>query len=163
MHALSPYITPVGKKRLETELDELWYRVRPEVVKALSAAAAEGDRSENAEYIYRKKQLREIDRRIRYLTKRCEEIVVVDRLPEDLSRVFFGASVAVENIDSGEQQVFRIVGIDEIDLERGFISVSSPVALALLRHKVGEEVVVNVPDGRREYVIAAIAYESLDP
>ncbi len=158
----SPYITAAGHRRLQDELKALWSR-RREVVKALTAAAAEGDRSENAEYIYRKKQLREIDGRIRYLQKRLDVVEVVNAQPSDPSRVFFGALVSLEQED-GEQVTYRIVGADEIDADRGWISVDSPVARALLGKNLDDEVSVPVPGGQRRLFIVDIAYSStVDP
>ena len=140
----SPYITPEGARRLDSELKELWRRTRPEVVRALGAAAAEGDRSENAEYIYRKKQLGEIDRRIRYLSKRLDEVKVIDRVPGDTDRVRFGAWVTVR--DSAGEKRYRIVGADETSAADGWISVDSPVARALLGKCAGEKVAVKLPE-----------------
>ncbi len=155
----APYITPEGREKLETELRYLSDTLRPEVTKALSEAAAEGDRSENAEYIYRKKQLREIDRRIRYLVKRLEVVKAVDRKPDDQSRVFFGAWVELENIESGEVERYRLVGADELDVENGWISIDSPMAKALLKKQEGEEVLVRRPKGETEFEIARVQYE----
>ena len=123
-------ITRAGHARLKAELDELWRVKRPEVVKALAAAAAEGDRSENAEYTYRKKQLGEIDRRVRYLSKRLEALRVVGEAPSDRGAAFFGATVEVENVVSGDTQRYRIVGPDETDAKRGHISIDSPLAMS---------------------------------
>ena len=153
----SPYITPSGYAMMETEAQELWVR-RREVVKHLTAAAAEGDRSENAEYIYRKKQLREMDRRIRYLQKRLPELEVVHRpagAPAD--KVYFGASIDLED-ESGESTQYRIVGSDEFEPKKGWISIDSPMAKALLRHGIDDEVVVKTPSGDRAYWIVAIDY-----
>ncbi|MEE4380677.1 MAG: transcription elongation factor GreB [Pseudomonadales bacterium] len=155
----SPYVTPAGAAALQAELRHLWKEKRPEVTRRVSEAAALGDRSENAEYIYGKKQLREIDRRIRYLTKRLDEVVVVDRLPADPSRVFFGAWVEVEDED-GETRRWRIVGADEFDPGRAWISIDSPAARALVGKRVGEEVVVRGPEGDRHLWITEIDYES---
>jgi len=130
-----------------TELRYLSESLRPEVTKALAEAAAEGDRSENAEYQYRKKQLREIDRRIRYLVKRLEVVKAVDQKPTDQSRVFFGAWVELEDMDSGQLECYRLVGADEIDIDRGWISVDSPMAKALLKKQEGDEVIVSRPKG----------------
>lgn len=151
-------ITPQGHARLKTELDELWRVRRPEVVRALAAAAAEGDRSENAEYTYRKKQLGEIDRRVRYLSKRLEALRVVDTVPSDPDAVFFGAEVALEDVDSGECVRYRIVGPDETDAGRGWISIDSPLARALLKKRVDDELQVDLPGGRRAFVLAEVAY-----
>jgi transcription elongation factor GreB len=154
----SPYITAVGHRRLQDELKEIWSR-RREVVKALTAAAAEGDRSENAEYIYRKKQLREMDRRLRYLQKRLDVVEVVKAQPADPSRVFFGALVTLEQ-DNGDEVTYRIVGADEIDADRGWISVDAPVARALLGKRLDDEVRVPVPGGQRRLFIVDIEYPS---
>lgn len=152
----SAYITPEGFQALDDELTQLW-KTRADVTLALSAAAAEGDRSENAEYIYRKKQLREIDRRIRYLQKRLDELQVVDRHPSDISRVYFGAWVTLED-EEGEELIYRIVGPDEFDLEKGFISMDSPVAKALMKKTMDDEVVVERPSGRVVYSILNVRY-----
>ncbi|MDQ1362903.1 MAG: transcription elongation factor GreB [Pseudomonadota bacterium] len=154
----SCYITPAGKKRLDDELEYLWHKRRPEVVRALSAAAAEGDRSENAEYIYRKKELREIDRRVRYLSKRVEELKVVTDKPSDPARIFFGAWVELES-DDGKVMRYRIVGPDEFDPATGCISMDSPVARALMRKQVDDEVTVQTPGGEMMYTILRISYE----
>ncbi|MDE0279531.1 MAG: transcription elongation factor GreB [Gammaproteobacteria bacterium] len=153
----SPYITPEGFAMLQAEERETW-RKRAEVTRALSAAAAEGDRSENAEYIYRKKQLREIDRRIRYLQKRLPELNVVDRVGNE-DQVFFGARVTLETEDGGEVE-YRIVGPDEIDSDssKGYISVDSPMARALLKKAVDDEVVVDTGGVSRRFFITGIRY-----
>lgn len=152
----SPYITPEGHATLETELDGLWTR-RADVTRHLAAAAAEGDRSENAEYIYRKKELREIDRRIRYLQKRIPDLKVVRDAPADRDRVFFGARVTLADAD-GREVTYRIVGADEFDPERGWISVDSPVARALLGRHLDDEVEVHTPGGVARYEVVEIAY-----
>jgi transcription elongation factor GreB len=139
-------------------LEALW-PARREVVAALSAAAAEGDRSENAEYIYRKKQLREMDRRIRYLQKRLDVVKPISAPPADCGRIFFGAWVQVED-ESGQSSLYRIVGADEIDAELGFISIDSPVARALLGRAVGDEVEISVPEGDRLLSIISIRYST---
>jgi len=151
-------VTPGGHVRLKAELDELWRVRRPEVVRALSAAAAEGDRSENAEYTYRKKQLGEIDRRVRYLSKRLQELRVVDTRPSDPDAVFFGAVVEVEDIESGECATYRIVGPDETDAAKGWISIDSPLARTLLKKRVDDEVEAELPGGRRGFVVLAVDY-----
>jgi transcription elongation factor GreB len=155
--AVSPYITSEGARQLRAELDELWLRERPKVAQAVGEAAALGDRSENAEYIYGKKRLREIDRRIRYLQKRLDEVVIVDREPGDTSRVFFGAWVRIERED-GEVFEYRIVGSDETGFDAGAISVDSPLARALLRRAEGEEVAVVSPQGQQSFVIVSVRY-----
>jgi len=153
----SKYITPEGKKRLTDEFSYLWKEKRPEVTAALAAAAAEGDRSENAEYIYRKKQLREIDSRIHFLKGRLEDVVVVDTVPGDQTRVFFGAWVRLED-ESGERAEYRIVGPDEFDPEQGYISMDAPMARALMKKAEGDEVVVKRPKGDASYTIVAVSY-----
>ncbi len=154
-------ITREGHERLKAELDELWRVRRPEVVVALTAAAAEGDRSENAEYHYRKKQLGEIDRRVRYLSNRLEALRVVDTAPADLEAVFFGATVELENIASGEQSRYRIVGPDETDASRGYISIDSPLARALLKKRIEDEVEASLPGGIRSFAIIGVDYTDL--
>jgi transcription elongation factor GreB len=151
-------VTPEGHARLKAELDELWRVRRPEVVRALAAAAAEGDRSENAEYTYRKKQLGEIDRRVRYLSKRLETLRVVDAAPTDREAVFFGASVDVEDVADGTLARYRIVGPDETDAKLGYISIDSPLARAMLKKRVDDEFEAALPGGIRRYAIVAIAY-----
>ncbi len=153
----SKYITPEGKQRLMDEFTFLWKTKRPEVTAALAAAAAEGDRSENAEYIYRKKQLREIDSRIHFLKGRLEDLVVVDAAPSDPGRVFFGAWVRLEDVE-GNRTEYRIVGPDEFDPERGFISMDSPMAHALMKKTEGDEVVVKRPKGDAVYTVVAVSY-----
>ena len=151
-------ITRAGHDRLKAELDELWRTRRPEVVKALAAAAAEGDRSENAEYTYRKKQLGEIDRRVRYLSKRLEVLRVVDAAPSDPEAVFFGAEVTVENIGNGELAVYRIVGPDETDARLGWISIDSPLARAMLKKRANDEFDAVLPSGTVHYTIIEVRY-----
>ena len=152
----SPYITASGYRRLEQELKGLWER-RAEVTRALSAAAAEGDRSENAEYIYRKKELRGIDARIRYLQKRLPALKVVDRV-SDTTRVYFGACVTLED-ENGRELTYRIVGADELDSDTDHISVDSPLARALLGKGRDEEITLETAQGRRQYVIVAVDYD----
>jgi transcription elongation factor GreB len=152
------YITPAGYRKLVTELDFLRIKKRPEVVSALSDAAAEGDRSENAEYIYRKRQLRQIDGRMRFLGKRLDIVVVVEpREQKRRDHVFFGATVTVED-EVGESRVFTIVGSDEIDSAGGAISWQSPVGRALLGKGIGDTVLVRWDKGQRELTIADISY-----
>ncbi|SIQ58938.1 transcription elongation factor GreB [Marinobacterium stanieri] len=141
----SPYITQEGYNQLTEELKYLWKVKRPEVTQAVKEAAAQGDRSENAEYIYGKKQLREIDRRVRYLSKRLEHIKVVDRAPDDQSRVFFGAWVTLVDEEDQERR-YRIVGADEIDPAKGYISIDAPLSRQLLKKQVGDEVVIERPE-----------------
>ncbi len=153
----SQFITRPGAERLRTELDHLWKVVRPQVTAAVSAAAAQGDRSENAEYTYGKRQLREIDRRVRYLRKRLEGMVIVDRPPSDSSRVFFGAWVRIAD-DQGAARCVRIVGPDEFDMESDFISMDSPLGRALMHKTVDDEVTVELPGGLRTFVVLDVAY-----
>jgi transcription elongation factor GreB len=153
----SPYITPDGYRRLQQELDKLWDR-RATVTQALAAAAAEGDRSENAEYIYRKKELREIDRRIRYLQKRLPDLIVVHDSPADQDRIFFGAWVCLEDND-GQQRQYRIVGPDEFDIKQACISMDSPLARAMLKKTVGDEVIVHTPKGPASYMVVGVSYK----
>ena len=150
-------ITADGHARLKSELDDLWRVRRPEVVRALSDAAAEGDRSENAEYIYRKKQLGEIDRRVRYLTKRLQNLRVVDAPPSDPNAVYFGAWLRVESEDGAEHE-YRIVGPDETDAARGWISIDSPLARAALKAKVDDEFEAELPDGRVRFLVLGVRY-----
>lgn len=157
--ASTALITREGHDRLKAELDELWRLRRPEVVKALAAAAAEGDRSENAEYTYRKKQLGEIDRRVRYLSKRLEALRVVEGAPADPQAVFFGATVEIEDAHSGETTRYRIVGPDETDAKRGWISIDSPLARAMLKKRVDDEFEAMLPGGVRQFFVAAVGYD----
>ena len=153
----SPYITEQGALQLESELKVLWVR-RGDVTQHLAAAAQEGDRSENAEYIYRKKELREIDRRIRYLQKRLPALTIVRQSPDRSDRVFFGAWVTLEDPE-GEQKSYRIVGADEICPEKGWISIDAPLSRALLKRALDEEVAVATPSGTRYWLITEIRYE----
>lgn len=158
----SKYITAEGYKRLNDELKYLWKVKRPEVTQSVKEAAAQGDRSENAEYIYGKKQLREIDRRVRYLSKRLEDMVVVDRAPDPDKQhiVFFGAIVTLLDEEDQEKQ-YRIVGPDEIDAGSDYISMDSPLAKLLLKKQIGDEVCLKKPDGSEVwYEIMAVSYQS---
>ncbi|QQD21670.1 transcription elongation factor GreB [Oceanospirillaceae bacterium ASx5O] len=150
-------ITREGFNRLQQELDELWRVERPEVTRKVAWAASLGDRSENADYQYNKKRLREIDRRVRYLRKALEDHKVVDYSPQQDGRVFFGAWVEVEN-DAGDSLRFRIVGYDEIFGRNDYISIDSPMARALLKAQVDDEVVVNTPAGKAVWYVNAIDY-----
>jgi transcription elongation factor GreB len=152
----SPYITPEGYKALESELKDLWQR-RVEVTRALSAAAAEGDRSENAEYIYRKKELRGIDSRIGYLQRRMPDLKIVSKV-DDISKVFFGAWVTLED-DSEKKCCYRIVGPDELDSERGHISIDSPLARALLGKVCDDEVRLELGANVQNHCILKINYD----
>lgn len=157
----SAYITVRGARELQAELTHLWKVERPEVTAAVSAAAKNGDRSENGDYIYGKKRLREIDRRVRYLAKRLDQLTVVDRLPDDRNKVFFGAWVTVES-EQGEEARYQIVGPDEFDLKQQRISMDSPLAKALLGKRLDDEVWVPTPEGRKLHFITAIDYEAYD-
>ena len=153
----SQFITPAGAERMRAELDELWKVERPRVTQAVSEAAAQGDRSENAEYTYGKRRLREIDRRVRFLRKRLDGMVVVAQAPSDRRRVFFGAWVTLED-ERGEQRRYRIVGPDEFDMAADYISMDAPLARALLRRALDDEIEVQLPGGAQRYVIVAIDY-----
>jgi len=154
------YITPEGRQRLEAELDRLWRVERPKVTHEVAEAAALGDRSENAEYIYGKRRLREIDRRVRWLGKLLEKLSVVSEVPADRERVFFGAWVTVED-EAGASACYRIVGPDETEVGAGRISIESPMARALLGKRVGDEVLVRRPRGDTEVVVTAVRYEAI--
>lgn len=154
----SKFITPQGAARLKHELDHLWRVLRPQVTQAVQEAAAQGDRSENAEYIYGKRQLREIDSRVRFLRQRLEGMVVVNAPPSDPRRVFFGAWVQLED-EAGEEVEYRIVGPDEFDAEAGFISMDSPLGRALLRKGLDDEVKIELPAGAKTYVVVGVRYE----
>jgi len=154
----SAYITPEGEKTLRAELHQLWKVERPQVVSVVHEAAKNGDRSENGDYIYGKRRLREIDSRVRYLGKRLEELKVITQKPDDTNRVFFGANVTVEDDDGNEQQ-FRIVGPDEFDLRQRKLSMDSPMARALLGKRLDDEIAVHSPEGDKSYVIVAIHYQ----
>lgn len=153
----TPLITPQGEARLRAELHELWHVRRPEVTRSVSEAAAQGDRSENAEYTYGKKMLREIDSRVRFLTKRLEKLKVVDTRPSDPDKVYFGAWVTVEDEDGVEAR-YRIVGPDELDLKLNLISIDSPLARALIGKGLDAEVRVQTPTGDKYWYIVAIDY-----
>jgi len=152
----SPYITPEGYQALELELKELWNK-RKEVTLALTAAAAEGDRSENAEYIYRKKELRGIDRRIHYLQKRLPDLNIVSQPPDDQNKIFFSAWVTLEN-EAGEELTYRIVGADELDPKKHHISLDSPLARALLKKTFDDEVTINNKLKKARYTVVGINY-----
>jgi transcription elongation factor GreB len=155
----SPYITPEGAARLREELDRLWRIERPEVVRALADAAAEGDRSENAEYIYRKKQLGGIDRRVRHLRRRLDIVKVVERSPAGTGQVYFGAWVCVED-EAGVVSRFRIVGPDEFDHALGYISMDSPLARAMMRRVPGDEISIESPGGPRTFLLLEVSYST---
>ncbi len=153
----SPHITPAGQAELQRELKFLWKEKRPAVTKKVAEAAAQGDRSENADYIYGKRQLREIDRRIAYLSKRLDNLVVVDRAPPAADKVFFGAWVTVED-SHGERARYRLVGADEFDAAKEYISIDSPMARALLGKRVDDEVTLQLGDKHQLLVIVDVAY-----
>ncbi len=155
----TPYITAEGEKALRDELQFLWKVRRPEVTRAVSEAAALGDRSENAEYIYGKKQLREIDRRVRFLSRRLEEVRVVATPPEDRSRIFFGAWVELES-EEGDILRYRLVGVDEFDLTRGYLSIDAPLARAMLKKTAGDEVVFQAPEGQKRLTVLSVSYQA---
>ncbi len=151
------YITREGAKRLQEELTDLKWKIRAKIVQEVADAAAQGDRSENAEYIYGKKKLREIDRRIHWLTKRLESITVVDPRGDAVEIAYFSAYVDVED-EGGVRTTYRIVGEDEIDLERGHVSWRSPIGRALLRRRAGDSVVLTRPVGQVELTILGVRY-----
>lgn len=153
----SKYITAEGEQSLRAELHQLWKIERPTVADAVHEAAKNGDRSENGDYIYGKRRLREIDSRVRFLNKRLEEVEVVQRVPDDTGKVFFGARVTLED-EAGAEQHWRVVGPDEFDLANGKLSMDSPLARALLGKRLDDEVRVHSPSGERIYYIIAIAY-----
>ena len=152
----SPYITREGYQILEQELKQLWEK-RKEVTAALAAAAAEGDRSENAEYIYRKKELRGIDSRIHFLQKRLPKLTIVNQAPDNPEQVFFSAWVTLET-EEGNEVCYRIVGADELDNAKNYISIDSPLARALLKKSIDDEVVIKTPLKQTTYFIVAIDY-----
>jgi len=153
----SNHITRTGWQTLDDEFKYLWKVKRPEITKAVSFAAAQGDRSENGDYIYNKKLLREIDRRIRFLDKRLDQLIIVDYSQQQEGKVFFGAYVEVEN-ENTEVTHFRIVGTDETDSKKNYISVNSPMAQALIGKQVDDEVVVKTPQGYKTVFINKISY-----
>ena len=157
----SRYITPAGAARLRAELEQLWRHERPQVTAAVSAAAAQGDRSENAEYTYGKRRLREIDRRVRFLRLRLTDMVVVDRPPSDPQRVYFGARITLET-DAGIQLRYRIVGPDELDMGADYISMDAPLGRALLGRRLDDEVQLELAAGAQRYTIVAIEYPLTD-
>ena len=156
--ARSPYITVEGHQKLLREAEWLWKTERPRVTREVGEAAAQGDRSENAEYIYGKKRLREIDRRLGWLSRRLDELTVVTEVPREQNRVFFGVWVTLED-EAGDEITYRIVGPDESDAERGYISIDSPVGLALLRREQGDEVTVRRPRGEAVFYLAKVWFE----
>jgi transcription elongation factor GreB len=156
----STYITPEGEQTLREELHQLWKIERPVVTNVVHEAAKNGDRSENGDYIYGKRRLREIDSRVRFLNKRLDELEVVQRAPDDTSKIFFGAWVTLEDED-GQEQRWRIVGPDEFNLGAGKLSMDSPMARALLGKTLDDEIVVQSPSGKQLFYVTEIGYESL--
>ncbi len=154
----SSYITPQGEARLRAELDQLWKVERPKVTREVTAAAAQGDRSENAEYIYGKRRLREIDRRVRFLSKRLEELTVVSSPVKRDGRAYFGTWVRVED-EEGQEHRYRLVGADESEADRGHISVDSPLGRAFLGKRENDDVTVRRPKGPMTFVILAVEYD----
>jgi transcription elongation factor GreB len=156
----SKYITPEGAKRLRDELDQLWHDERPRVTQAVSEAAAQGDRSENAEYTYGKKRLHEIDRRVRFLRKRLEGMTIVDPSADpgrrDPTRIYFGAWVQIEN--DGALRWYRLVGPDEFDMEEDYVSMDSPLGRSLLGKRLDDDVSVTLPGGTTVFTVVAINY-----
>ena len=152
-------VTREGYNKLKKELDFLWREDRPEVTKKVTWAASLGDRSENADYQYNKKRLREIDRRVRFLRKRLDVLKVIDYSPQQDGKVFFGAWVEIEN-EAGETKIFRIIGPDEIYGRNDYISIDSPMARALLSKEVDDDIVVTTPLGKKEWFINEISYDT---
>ena len=156
------YMTPAGYAQLDAEFNQLWKVERPTLVETISWAASNGDRSENGDYIYGKKRLREVDRRIRFLSKRLEHAEIVDPVTrEKTDQVFFGATVTVADSD-GRESTYAIVGLDEADAGRGRIAWVSPMARALLKAREGDTVTVQTPEGRREVEIVKVRYQAID-
>jgi transcription elongation factor GreB len=154
----SKYITPEGEQALRDELHQLWKVERPTVADTVHEAAKNGDRSENGDYIYGKRRLREIDSRVRFLNKRLDEVEVVQRAPGDTGKIFFGAWVTLEN-EAGEESRWRIVGPDEFDLANRKLSMDSPLARALLGKRLDDEVQVQSPSGEQLYYVTDISYQ----
>ncbi len=154
----SRYITPEGEQALRDELHQLWKVERPVVTNAVHEAAKNGDRSENGDYIYGKRRLREIDSRVRFLNKRLDEVEVVQRMPDDTDKIFFGAWVTLED-ENGDERQWRIVGPDEFDLSLGKLSMDSPLARALLGKRLDDEIRVHSPSGEQVYYVTGIRYQ----
>lgn len=156
------YITPAGHKRLREELDQLLRKERPEVTKLVQWAASNGDRSENADYLYGKRRLREIDRRVRFLIQRLDAAVVVDAITIKSEKIQFGATVEIEDQEEGSKKSYTIVGVDEVDTSRGRISWQSPIGRSLLGKEAGDEVIIKVPAGDLSYTVISVSYRSID-
>jgi transcription elongation factor GreB len=154
------YITPAGERRLRDELKRLLHEERPEVVRTVAWAASNGDRSENGDYIYGKRRLREIDRRIRFLSRRLDETEVVDPAAQRSDRVLFGATVTIED-EEGRKRVYRIVGVDESDPAKGLVSWISPLAKALLGARTGDVVTLRTPKGSEDLEVLAVEYTEI--
>lgn len=154
----SKYITRSGAEALQSELRQLWKVERPKVTDTVHEAAKNGDRSENGDYIYGKRRLAEIDRRVRYLSKRLDELTVVDNTPAQQNKVFFAAFVTLED-ESGENSTYQIVGPDEFDLKQNKLSMDSPLARSLLGKYLDDEIAIEAPNGTQHYIITAIRYE----
>jgi len=153
------YITPLGYEKIREELLHLLNIERPEIVKIVHWAASNGDRSENGDYQYGKKRLREIDKRIRFLNKRLEFAEVVDpAIRESTDQIFFGATITYCNIKDGQEKTIRIVGVDEINIEKGLISWISPIARAMIKKRIGDEIVLETPDGQQTLEILDVVY-----
>ncbi|HLT22149.1 MAG TPA: transcription elongation factor GreB [Bacteriovoracaceae bacterium] len=155
------YITPNGHQRLVDELNQLLKVERPEITKLIQWAASNGDRSENADYLYGRKRLREIDRRLRFLNSRINEAVIIDPLQTKSNKVQFGATVTVSD-EEGNEKSYSIVGIDEVDTSKGYLSWKSPIGSALLTKEEGDEVVIRTPQGEIVFEIISIEYKALD-
>lgn len=153
----SPYITPEGEIRLREELRALWKEERPKVTAVVHAAALNGDRSENGDYIYGKKRLREIDSRVRFLQKRLDELIVVDTVPDDREKVYFGGWVTLEDYEENLHN-YQIVGPDEFDVSQGLLSCDSPLGRALLGKRRGDSCWVQTPEQKREWLIVSVEY-----
>jgi transcription elongation factor GreB len=155
------YITPEGFRRLADEHERIWKRERPRIVAEVEAAAALGDRSENAEYLYGKRKLRELDRRLRFLSLRMDELTVMEPTPHPSGRAFFGAWVTVED-DDGDERTWRLVGPDEFDVARGLLSVDAPLGRALLGRGAGDVAVVQRPGGDAEITVVRVQWTTAD-
>jgi len=157
----SKYITPEGEQVLREELQQLWKIERPTVADAVHEAAKNGDRSENGDYIYGKRRLREIDSRVRFLNKRLDELEVVRRIPDDTDKIYFGARITLEDA-AGKETCWRVVGPDEFDLSSGKLSMDSPLARALLGKRLDDEIHVQSPSGQQVYYVTDIRYDNGD-